>query len=71
MDMFPTTDKRVDMFPSTNDINVIVSTHVECVVGYILRVNKNRGNGASAQECGCSIFFVKKINHSIPFLYKL
>ena len=31
MDMFPTTG-RVDMFPSTYDINPINSTHVETVV---------------------------------------
>ena len=31
MDMFPTTG-RVDMFPSTTDINLINSSHVECVV---------------------------------------
>lgn len=31
MDMFPTTG-RGDMFPSTTDINLINSTHVECVV---------------------------------------
>ena len=34
MDMFPTTG-RVDMFPSTDDINPINSTHVEtvCLLG--------------------------------------
>lgn len=31
MDMFPTMGRKVDLFPSTDDINVIVSTHVECV----------------------------------------
>ena len=31
MDMFPTTG-RGDMFPSTDDINLINSTHVETVV---------------------------------------
>lgn len=31
MDMFPTTG-RVDMFPSTDDINPINSTHVETIV---------------------------------------
>ena len=31
MDMFPTTG-MVDMFPSTDDINFINSTHVETVV---------------------------------------
>lgn len=30
MDMFPTTG-RVDMFPPTDDINLINSTHVESV----------------------------------------
>ena len=30
MDMFPTIG-RVDMFPSTDDINLINSTHVETV----------------------------------------
>ena len=30
MDMFPTTG-RVDMFPPTDDINLINSTHVETV----------------------------------------
>ena len=29
MDMFPTTG-RIDIFPSTDDINPINSTHVEC-----------------------------------------
>ena len=32
MDMFPTTGRKVDLFPSTDDINVIVSTHMETVV---------------------------------------
>lgn len=31
MDMFATTG-RVDMFPSTDDINLINSTHCECIV---------------------------------------
>ena len=31
MDMFPITG-RVDMFPSTTDINLINSTHIESVV---------------------------------------
>ena len=31
MDMFPTTG-RGDMFPSTTDINLINSTHIETVV---------------------------------------
>ena len=31
MDMFPTTG-RVDMFPPTDDINLINSTHIESIV---------------------------------------
>ena len=38
MDMFPTTG-RGDMFPSTTDINLINSTHVETVV-LMSRVSK-------------------------------
>lgn len=39
MDMFATTDRKVDLFPSTNDINAIAFTYVETVALLTRRVS--------------------------------